>query len=118
MTAPDLDEIFTALADPRRRAVLGRLAQGPATAGQLAELFPVSRPGVSQHLAVLRRAGLVRPTPTGRQVWYELAAGPAIEAGSWLSRLAERWSEAPTLDLASMKNTAKGARRAPARHLR
>jgi DNA-binding transcriptional ArsR family regulator len=114
MSTPDLDEIFGALADPRRRAVLGRLAQGPATAGQLAELFPVSRAAVSQHLAVLRRAGLVRTTPAGRQVWYALAGGPAIEAGHWLTRLAERWSDAPTLDLSSSKES----RRAPARHLR
>jgi DNA-binding transcriptional ArsR family regulator len=111
MNGDDLDEIFGALADPRRRAVLGRLAQGPATAGQLADLFPVSRAAVSQHLAVLRRAGLVRATPSGRRVWYELAATPAIEAGHWLTQLAERWSGAPTLEL-------KGPGRAPARHLR
>ena len=91
--------VFSALAEPRRRALLLRLAQGPATAGQLAAILDVSRAASSQHLGVLREAGLVRATPSGRHVWYELAAAPAVEAERWLSALVERWTKAPTLRL-------------------
>jgi DNA-binding transcriptional ArsR family regulator len=88
------------VAEPRRRALLNRLAQGPATAGQLAAIVPdVSRAASSQHLAVLREAGLVRATSSGRHVWYELAAGPVVEAERWLAGLVERWTDAPTLRL-------------------
>src|SRR5262249_28139477 len=61
---------FGALGDPVRIGVLQRLAQGPATAGQLARLFDVSRPAVSRHVRVLRDAGLVGATAHGRHLWY------------------------------------------------
>lgn len=62
--------MLEALADPTRRAVWERLASGPMTVGQLAELFPVSRPAVSQHLRVLADAGLVSATPQGTRRFY------------------------------------------------
>jgi DNA-binding transcriptional ArsR family regulator len=62
--------VLEALADPTRRAVWERLAGGPMTVGQLAELLPVSRPAVSQHLRVLATAGLVSVTPQGTRRFY------------------------------------------------
>lgn len=90
-----LDVAFVALADPTRRAMLQRLAHGPATTGQLAELFPISRPAVSQHLRVLREAGLVEPLGTGRNAPNQLAPGPLFLVESWARDLADRWSAAP-----------------------
>src|SRR4051794_41943954 len=83
---PTLTRTLTAVADPTRRTVLQRLAHGPATVGQLAALFPVSRAAVSQHLRVLRDAGLVRPTSPSRQSPYQLAPEPLLETEAWLRR--------------------------------
>lgn len=94
--ATDLSAVLTALSDPTRRAAVQRLAHGPATASQLAALAPISRPAVSQHLRVLREAGLVRATSSGRHVWYELAGVPLIDAQRWLGGLVEHWASAPT----------------------
>jgi DNA-binding transcriptional ArsR family regulator len=91
-----LTQALTALADPTRRSVLQRLAHGPATVGQLAALFPVSRAAVSQHLRVLREAGLVRPTSSNRQSPYELAPEPLLETEAWLRRLIDTCSAGST----------------------
>lgn len=57
---PDDDALWEAMADPTRRAILRRLARGPATAGEIGALFPLSQPAVSRHLKVLGEAGLIR----------------------------------------------------------
>ena len=93
----DPGDVISALADPTRRAIVQRLALGPATATQLAELAPMSRPAVSQHLRILRVAGLIRGTQRGRFVFYELAGSALLEAHSWLGGLVDRWASAPTL---------------------
>jgi DNA-binding transcriptional ArsR family regulator len=90
-----LDETLGAVADPTRRAMLQRLAHGPATVGQLAALFPISRPAVSQHLKVLRDAGLVRPVASARTSPYELVPGPLFLVETWVRDLADRWISAP-----------------------
>jgi DNA-binding transcriptional ArsR family regulator len=87
---------FGALADPTRRALATRLAYGPATAGQLADLVQMSRPAVSQHIRVLREAGVVRGSRDGRFIWYELAGDGLVEAARWLDDLLDRWAAAPT----------------------
>jgi DNA-binding transcriptional ArsR family regulator len=89
--------IFAALADPTRRAVVSRLAYGPATAGQLAELASMSRPAVSQHIKVLRDAGVIRGERSGKFIWYGLDGAALVEAEHWLRRLVDTWSTAPTL---------------------
>jgi DNA-binding transcriptional ArsR family regulator len=61
---------FSALADPTRRAIFERLARGPSAVGDLAREFPVSRPAVSQHLRVLKDAGLVTDRPDGNRRLY------------------------------------------------
>jgi DNA-binding transcriptional ArsR family regulator len=65
---------FAALADPTRRAIFERLADRPRSVGELARELPVSRPAVSQHLKVLKRAGLVQDTAAGTRRIYQLDA--------------------------------------------
>ena len=96
--APDtLGPALFAVADPSRRALLHRLAQGPATSGQLAELLPMSRPAVSQHLRVLADAGLLCTTVRGRQHWHELATARLSEIERWVHTLVDTWTAAPVL---------------------
>ena len=70
MATDHLDRTFSALADPTRRAILARLADGEATVNELAEPFDMSQPAISKHLKVLERAGLVRSWRYGRRVLY------------------------------------------------
>jgi DNA-binding transcriptional ArsR family regulator len=74
-----VDRSLTALADPTRRALLGRLAHGPRRAGELAEGFPMSRPAVCKHLRVLKEAGLVKARKQGRKQVYRLAPPQGVE---------------------------------------
>ena len=87
--------VFAVLADPTRRAVVSRLAYGPATAGQLAELASMSRPAVSQHVKVLREAGVVRASRDGKFIWYGLDGETLVEAERWLRALVDIWAAAP-----------------------
>ncbi|GAA1657753.1 hypothetical protein GCM10009744_58570 [Kribbella alba] len=89
--------VLVALADPSRRTLLQRLAHGPATSGQLADLLPMSRPAVSQHIKVLADAGLLSTTVQGREHWHELAPGGLSEVEQWIAILVDRWTAAPTL---------------------
>lgn len=90
-SSTQLDRVFGALADPTRRALLARLAEGETTVGRLAAPFDVSRPAISKHLRVLERAGMVRRTPEGRMSRCELDAGPMQEAAEWIERYREFW---------------------------
>jgi|SRR5579862_3689871 len=87
---------FAALADPTRRAVLDLLRQGSLPAGRIAQAFPVSRPAVSKHLRLLRRAHLVRERRQGRQRLYELNPGPLRAVDSWLSQYRCFWQTSLT----------------------
>jgi DNA-binding transcriptional ArsR family regulator len=94
--ASDLDAVFGALADPTRRAILVRLARGPATIGELAEPFAMTLPAVSKHLRVLERAGLLRRE---REGWYHhcrLEAAPLDAALAFITRYRSFWQS--TLD--------------------
>ena len=90
-----IDEAISAVADSTRRAMLQRLAHGPATVGQLAALFPISRPAVSQHVRVLRDAGLVRPLTALRTAPYELLPGPLFLVETWVREVVDSWTTAP-----------------------
>lgn len=79
------DIVFHALGHPVRRAVLTRLQTGEARAGVLAIEHDISRPGVSKHLAVLRRAGLIIERKSGRELIYRLNPEAASEARDWLN---------------------------------
>jgi DNA-binding transcriptional ArsR family regulator len=87
---PDLDAVLTAVADRSRRVLLQRLAHGAATTGQLAELLPMSRPAVSQHLKVLQDAGLVRTRTLGRHRWHELSPARLAVIERWAADLSAR----------------------------
>jgi DNA-binding transcriptional ArsR family regulator len=86
-----LDLTFGALADPTRRAILARLAEGEATVGELASPFAMSRPAISKHLRVLERAGLVRRATDGRVSRCELDASPMQDAADWVERYRTFW---------------------------
>ncbi len=83
---------FHALADPTRRAVLDLLRQGSQPAGQIARAFPVSRPAISKHLRILRRAHLVAEHREGRHRLYQLNPRPLKAVDSWLEQYRSFWS--------------------------
>ncbi|MFZ0801250.1 MAG: metalloregulator ArsR/SmtB family transcription factor [Terriglobales bacterium] len=85
------EAIFSALADPTRRAVLDLLRQGSQPAGRIAQAFPVSRPAISKHLGLLRRAHLVQERRDGRHRLYQLNAEPLRAVASWLDQYRNFW---------------------------
>ena len=90
MAGTDTDT-FAALANPTRRKLLELLAESPLTAGHLARQFELSRPAISEHLSVLRSAGLVRHKVEGRERIYELNAGPLAGVNDWLRPFERYW---------------------------
>ena len=93
MTTAELDAVFGALADPTRRAILARLADGDATVNQLAAPFNVSQPAISRHLKVLERAGLVSRRRRATARLSHLEAEPLRDATAWLGRYQQFWEE-------------------------
>ncbi|MFC6356135.1 ArsR/SmtB family transcription factor [Luethyella okanaganae] len=87
----ELSIVFTALADPTMRAILSRLAQGPATVGELAEPFSVSRPAISQHLTVLGSAGLIERTTEAQWRRCTIRTAPLDEVSEWVDRHRVAW---------------------------
>jgi DNA-binding transcriptional ArsR family regulator len=83
---------FQALADPTRRAVLDLLRRGSQPAGQIAEAFPVSRPAISKHLRLLRRAHLVQEHREGRNRIYRLNPEPLRAVDNWIEQYRSFWS--------------------------
>jgi DNA-binding transcriptional ArsR family regulator len=92
MTDP-LSATFAALADPTRRAILGRLARGDSSVKELAEPFRMSLPGVSKHLKVLERAGLITRTRAAQWRPCRLKARPMKRAADWLDGYRRFWEE-------------------------
>ena len=88
-----MEAALRALADPSRRTVVERLARGPVTAGELAELLPIARPGVSRHLRVLREAGLVEVRAEAQRRVYSLRAEPLAEIDEWLGPYRALWEQ-------------------------
>jgi len=86
-----LDHVYGAIADPTRRAILAVLAGGDANVGGLVRRFPISFNGVSKHVKVLERAGLVRRTVRGREHWLRLDARPLGDAAQWLAHYRAFW---------------------------
>jgi DNA-binding transcriptional ArsR family regulator len=87
---------FGALADPTRRAVLDLLRRGSQPAGKIAEAFPISRPAISKHLRLLRRAHLVQERREGRHRLYQLNPGPLRAVDSWLEQYRMFWQTSLT----------------------
>jgi DNA-binding transcriptional ArsR family regulator len=92
ISAPDhLDATFAALADPTRRAILARLAQGEASVNELAEPFAMTQPAISKHLKVLERAGLISRGKDAQRRPRRLEAKPLAEASGWLEGYRQFW---------------------------
>ena len=112
MPPDQLSTIFMALADPTRRAILARLAQGEASVKELAEPFEISPPAVTKHLKVLRRAGLITQ---GRQAQWRpcrLEAGPLKDIADWLEEYRRFWDQSfERLDEYLIKMQAKEQKR-------
>jgi DNA-binding transcriptional ArsR family regulator len=86
-----MDAVLHALADQSRRTVVEALGEGEATAGELAALLPIARPGVSRHLRVLREAGLVDVRQDAQRRVYTLRPEPLAELDEWLARYRALW---------------------------
>ena len=90
-TQPNLDAIFAALADPTRRAILSRLADGEASVNEIAAPFEMSQPAVSKHLKVLERAGLVERDIDKQRRPARLKADNMAAAVEWLEKFRAFW---------------------------
>jgi len=88
-----LSATFQAIADPTRRTILARLAQGEATVQELAEPLPISQPAVSKHLKVLERAGLIERRREAQRRWCRLQARPLREVAAWATEYQRYWNE-------------------------
>jgi DNA-binding transcriptional ArsR family regulator len=93
MVADPLTVVFGALADPTRRAILARLADGDLTVAQLSAPFPVSQPAISRHLRVLEGAGLISRRRRATARLSHLEAEPLRDATAWLARYQQYWDE-------------------------
>jgi DNA-binding transcriptional ArsR family regulator len=91
VAADQLTSTFSALADPTRRAILARLAEGEATVKELAEPFPISVQAVSKHLKVLERAGLITRGRSAQRRPARLQEAPLQEAVEWLEKYRLLW---------------------------
>ena len=96
---PAQSTVFHAVADPTRRAVLDLLRRGSQSAGHIARAFPVSRPAISKHLRLLRRAHLVQERKEGRHRFYQLTPEPLKAVDHWLESYRVFWS----MSLANLK---------------
>jgi DNA-binding transcriptional ArsR family regulator len=93
MTSDHLSATFAALADPTRRAILGRLVSGETSVTELAEPFEMSLPAISKHLKVLERAGLIA---RGREAQWRpcrITAGPLKDVADWVAHYRRFWTE-------------------------
>ncbi|MBI3453291.1 MAG: winged helix-turn-helix transcriptional regulator [Rhodospirillales bacterium] len=88
-----LSETFSALADPTRRAILARLAQGEASVGELAQPFRISAPSISRHLKALEHAKLIVRTKDAQWRRCRLRPQPLKEAADWITRYRRHWED-------------------------
>jgi DNA-binding transcriptional ArsR family regulator len=108
MPTDQLSSTFSALADPTRRAILGRLEKGEATVNELAEPFPISVQAVSKHLKVLEQAGLITRGQTAQLRPSRLQGAPLKEAVDWLEKYRRFWEG--SFDRLDARMRAKGRR--------
>jgi DNA-binding transcriptional ArsR family regulator len=105
-----MEAVLRALADESRRTMLETLTSGPATAGELAALLPIARPGVSRHLRVLREAGLVEVRQEAQRRVYSLRPEPLAEVDDWLRALWEQRLDALHTEVARGKRDRRSSR--------
>lgn len=89
----NLDAIFSALADPTRRAILSRLAAGEASVNEIAQPFAISQPAVSRHLKVLEKAGLIERNIDEQRRPAKLKAENMVSAVDWLAEFKAFWGD-------------------------
>lgn len=92
-SAPHLDDVFHALADPTRRAMVASLSRSEQTVGELAAPFPITLAAASKHIKVLERAGLIARTVTGRTHLCRLEAGPIHAGMEWMRHYEKFWHQ-------------------------
>ncbi|MCF0063254.1 metalloregulator ArsR/SmtB family transcription factor [Dyadobacter chenwenxiniae] len=100
-------DIFQAIADPTRRAILSLIAMQALTPNTMAEKFDMSRQAVSKHIKVLNECGLIRPEQSGREIYYHFNAKKMQEFDNWLAQFRQSWeTQFNQLDkvLATIKN--------------
>src|SRR4051812_10009619 len=114
VTPDRLNATFAALADPTRRAILARLAEGDASVRELAEPFAMSQPAISKHLKVLERAGLISTGSDAQRRPRKLEPRPMAEAAQWLEQYRAFW-EASFLRLDDLLKELKPPRKSSAR---
>jgi len=103
-------DIFQAIADPTRRAILTLIAVHALTPNAMAEKFEMSRQAVSKHIKVLQECGLIKPEPAGREIYYHFNAKKMQEIDKWLAQFRGMWeSQFNQLDkvLATLKTQKK-----------
>jgi DNA-binding transcriptional ArsR family regulator len=88
-----LSQVFSALADPTRRAILARLSQGEASVNEIAEPFEITLPAISKHLKVLEKAGLIERTRDAQYRPCRLQAAPLRDAADWIDHYRQYWEE-------------------------
>ncbi len=93
MSGDQLSIVFSALANPVRRAILTRLTEGDATVAELSRPFEISQPAISRHLNVLQEAGLISRSRQATSRFSHLEAAPLREATAWLVRYRQYWDE-------------------------
>jgi DNA-binding transcriptional ArsR family regulator len=108
MAADQLSTTFAALADPTRRAILGRLAEGDATVNELAKPFPITVQAVSKHLKVLERAGLITRGRTAQLRPSRLHGEPLKDVVEWLDGYRRFWEGSFDRLDARLQTTEKG----------
>jgi DNA-binding transcriptional ArsR family regulator len=102
-----LNEVFAALADPIRRAILDRLDGRDLLVSEVAAAFTISLQAVSKHIHVLARAGLVNQERTGRISRCRLDAGPILDAAVWLNRYSKYWQDQFNLLAVALEDIAR-----------
>ncbi|MCA9833525.1 MAG: winged helix-turn-helix transcriptional regulator [Thermomicrobiales bacterium] len=85
------NDVFGAMSNPIRRQILVSLREGPSSVNDLASMFELGRPAISEHLQILRTVGLVREEPRGRQRFYHLVPEPLREIDQWLGLFQSVW---------------------------
>ncbi len=108
-SSAQLDATFGALADPTRRAILARLATGPASVSELTAPFQMTQPAISKHLRVLEKAGLISRSQDAQRRPRTIEAQPLAQANEWLERYRELW-EARYQQLDSLLDEMKSMR--------
>jgi DNA-binding transcriptional ArsR family regulator len=109
MAVDQLSSTFAALADPTRRAILSRLAEGDATVSELAEPFPITVQAVSKHLKVLERAGLITRGRTAQLRPSRLQGAPLGDAAAWLEEYRRFWEGGFDRLVQRLRATEKGS---------